>query len=552
MARIRIVLLFVLLLNSLEGFSEQFAYRVNFRARTSDFTLADSASFLSARALARRANFSVVVDSSDLPLGRAFVDTVLARTNGKLHLVSKWFNFCVVLVSDSIAMHHLDGLSIVSSYSLVGHYDTYLHNNPQSVNAGSFVAARTTAHTGAYFGQTWVQTLIVKGNYLTDLGLNGNGKLIAVLDGGFSGTNTHPCFDSLRNAGRIVDHYNFVLDSTFVYSYDIHGTSVLSTISANVPGAFVGTATGASIALYVSEDVNSEQPIELLNMVAAMERADSLGADVITSSLGYNTFDNSAFNFNFSSDFDGATTIAAKGANKAWSKGIFFCASAGNEGGGPWNRILTPGDADSVMTIGSVDYAGHCPSTSGYGPNAAGQVKPDVCLLGEGAAVAWGTGYFNSNGTSFSTPQAAGWVACLMQGNPTTRPSVIKNAIIRCASEYLTPGNQLGYGIPDFQCIADSLPTTHIVELSKTPFAIELPNPVSSTVNIVVDVSSAQFVDFRITDISGRLFTAFKSFVEAHSGSPILVDVSSFSKGIYLLHAISTDGHQEVIKVLKD
>ena len=535
--------------------AQQYAYQVTFTDKNNTpYSLSSPLTYLSSMAMARRTLQGIAVDSTDLPVNHTYIDSALTLTGGKFHEASRWLNLCVILLSDSAQIHTLDGKAFVSNYKMVGYYSTFLHRATHTSGGGalpSSSAPKTTTTDAAFYGDTWSQTAIVNGNYLYDNGYNGAGKLIAVLDAGFLGADTHPGFDSLRNDNRLLDVHNFTLDTDYVYSYDTHGTSTLSTMAGYVPGTFVGTAPLASYALYVTEDDNSEQPIELINMLCGSERADSLGADIITSSLGYNVFDNPAYNFTFATDFDGKTTTAAKAANIATRKGMLFIASAGNEGGDSWNRVLTPGDADSALTVGSVDITGTNASTSGYGPNAAGQVKPDVCAMGQPADVFTASGYGTETGTSFSTPQIAGWAACLWQENSHATPYQVRQSVIRCASEYTTPGNQIGYGIPNFQC------TAQILNVHNTPspfmagkWVVATPNPFTGDLTLSVAPDANGIVDLRLTDMAGRQVFTAQRYVYKGYNTPFSLSIPGLPTGIYVLKAISGT-QQQVLQLEK-
>ena len=534
----------------------QYAYQVTFTDKNNTpYSLSSPLTYLSARAMARRTMQGIAVDSTDLPVNRKYIDSVLTLTGGKFHEASRWLNMCVILLSDSSQIHTLDGISFVSSTKMIAFYTGALHRTGQTTGGTSLSMSRsvqrTTSGDGSFYSNTWNQTLMVHGNALYDQGYTGAGKLIAVLDAGFLGTDTHPGFDSLWTNGRVLDEHNFTLDTDYVFSYDTHGTSVLSTMAGYVPGTFVGCAPRASYALYVTEDDSSEQPIELVNMLCGAERADSLGADIITSSLGYNIFDNPAYNFTFATDFDGKTTTAAKAANMATKKGLLFVASAGNEGGDSWNMILTPGDADSAITIGSVDITETNAANSGYGPNAAGRVKPDVCTLGQPANVFTQTDYGAEDGTSFSTPQIAGWAACLWQQTPAAIPAQIRLAIIKCASEYTTPGTQIGYGIPNFEC------TSQLLNVRDTPppftpanWVIATPNPFAGQVTLAVSPNSSGNVDFQLMDMAGKEIFSARYYLDKGYNTPFSIYIPELPVGIYVLKAISATQH-EVLKLEK-
>ena len=548
-----------LLLALLQGFAAnatQYAYQVNFTDKNNTpYSLSSPLTYLSSRALARRTLQGIAIDSTDLPVNHIYIDSVLRLTGGKFHESSRWMNLVVILVDDSTQMHALAGKTFISSTRLVGFYSPdSLHRTGHITGTGATPitsAQKTTVADPAYYGDTWPQTGLVNGNYLYDKGYSGSGKLIAVLDAGFEGADTHPGFDSLRNSGRILDMHNFTLDTSYVFTYDTHGTSVLSTMAGYVPGTFVGSAPLASYALYVTEDDNSEQPIELINLLCGTERADSLGADIITCSLGYNTFDNPADDFVFATDFDGKTTLAAKATNMATKKGILFVSSAGNEGGDSWNMILTPGDADSVLTIGSVDISGFNASSSGFGPNAAGQVKPDVCTLGQPANVFTVSGYGSENGTSFSTPQIAGWAACLWEQTPSATPYMLRQAIIKCASQYTSPGIQIGYGIPNFECTAQLLNVRDTPSpFTASDWVIATPNPFYHQLTLSVSPAAPGDVDFRLTDMAGKEIFSVHYTLNKGKNNPISIPVPELPAGLYMLKATAATQRQ-VLKLLK-
>jgi serine protease AprX len=538
--------------------AQQYAFQISFTDKNNTpYQLSSPIAYLSSRALSRRASQGIAVDSSDLPVNEVYLDSVLKLTGGIMHETSRWLNMCVILVADSSVMHTLDGKTFVSSTKLVAYYASFLHHkiagNPGSPSATNQQLKKTSGGDSGYYGDTWGQTTIVNGNYLYDKGFSGAGKLIAVLDAGFLGTDTHPGFDSLWSSARMVDQHNFTLATSEVFSIvDTHGTSVLSTMAGNVPGTFVGSAPSASYALYITEDNNSEQPIEMINMLCGAERADSLGADIITTSLGYNVFDYPFGSLNFATDLDGKTTTASIAVNKATKKGILFVATAGNEGGDSWNNILTPGDADSALTIGSVEISGINAFTSGYGPNAAGQTKPDVCAIGQPANVFTQTGYGTEDGTSFSTPQIAGWAACLWEGIPSATPYLLRQAIIKCASSYSTPGPQIGYGIPNFECTYQALDVKDTPPpFSSSNWVIAMPNPFRNDAVLAVAPNTSGEVEFSITDVSGKKVMSWQQYFRNGYNTPMSIPMQSFAPGVYFLKATSAT-QQQVQKLLKN
>jgi serine protease AprX len=311
-------------------------------------------------------------------------------------------------------------------------------------------------------------------------------------------------------------------------------------------------------ALYVTENDIDDQPVELDNMIAGAERADSLGADVITESLGYDLLQSSCTGQTYPENYDsinGNTTVAAKAANIATKKGILFVATAGNDGGGVpgyGDYILTPGDADSALTVGAYNLdAGVMASFSGYGPNSAGVIKPDVCAEGQNAAIYTPSGNATDDGTSFSTPQVAGWATCLLQANPGSTPYQLRQAIIKCASSYSHPGNQTGYGIANFECsqivldVKDTPPP-----FSATNWVIASPNPFYDELKLSVSPNASEVVNFRLTDMTGRAVASFSQYMYIGYNTPFSVSLPQLPTGIYILKAESVTQRQ-VIKLEK-
>lgn len=436
----------------------QYIYRIGLANKAGSPPLTNPAALLSPRTLSRRARLGIALDDADRPVSALYADTILQISGGRLHTTSRWRNEITILLPDSSSLPAIRAKSWVVAVENVGYYPGGLHaktapNSKWQTESGSPApTALKSAASAAYYGDAWTQNHLVNGDALHDAGFTGTGMLIAVIDEPFQGADTHPGFAALRAGGRLTDTYNFVLRSpSNIYNGGSHGTSVLSNIAGFQPFTYVGAAPNADVALYVSENPASEQRVELDQMIAAMERADSIGADVVSVSLGYNTFDYPVGSDFLFSQLDGRTTSVAQAANLATAKGMLMVLTAGNEGASSWQKILTPGDADSALTVGSVASNGVSAINSGYGPNAAGRVKPDVSAMGQGAFVYNATGGITSgSGTSYATPQIAGFAACLWQAFPTKKPGEIRNAIVRSAHRFNNPDVQLGYGIPNF------------------------------------------------------------------------------------------------------
>lgn len=544
MCRCVVLCLVGLLIFTVDGYAQpQHGFRISFTDKGGTTqSLSNPTGFLSQRAIDRRSNQNIAIDSTDLPVSPAYMDSVLSLTGGKLHMTSKWFNYTVILLNDSSKILELQGKPFINDIKYIAYYASGLHKASKTNTENTPLITAKTTGSSAYYGDAYNQTSIVNGDYLHDKGWKGQGKLIAVLDEGFNDVNTAPAFDSMMNSGRLIDQYNYVDANNNVFINSSHGTISLSLMAGNLPGTYVGTAPLADYALYNTEIRGSEQRIEMDNIVAAAERADSVGADIITISLGYNWFELPTKNDLTYADIDGKSTIAAKAANMATTKGILFVASAGNEGGGSWNYILTPGDADSAITVGNVGLSKAPSGTSGYGPNSAGTIKPDVCLVGQPAAVMRSsTTPFPTSGTSVSTPQLAGWAACLMQASNKLTPYDIRTAIQKSAHMYTTPTAQLGYGIPNFHYALNLL---NVEEPKKLPnngdWLTVSPNPFTEQVSVSVYRERGTSLNIQLTDISGKVMYA-NQFQLSTGTQTIQINLPELSRGIYILKAIADD-----------
>lgn len=400
--------------------------------------------FLSERAILRRIKQRIVVDETDLPVSPVYLDS-LEQLGLEIVHSSKWLNGVTVGTADTSLIRKVTALDFVESVEL-----TRPGNMVKSAK-NKFKEEKKTEYSPVHYGKAYTQLKQLNGQYLHNLGLRGKGIHIAILDAGFWHVDQIAAFDSLRNSERLLGTRDFVTPDSDFYEQDSHGMSVLSTMGGNIPGEMVGTAPDASFYLFRTEDAGSEYIIEEDNWVAAAELADSVGADVINSSLGYTQFEDSTMNHTYA-DMNGSTNRVTQGANMAFRKGILVFASAGNEGNNNWKYIASPSDGENVISVAAVDSLGNRVSFSSVGPAYGGAVKPNVAALGRLTFLVNGNGVLGpSNGTSFSSPVLAGMGACLLQANPRATVKQVKLAIEQSSSQYLTPDSLTGYGIPDFQ-----------------------------------------------------------------------------------------------------
>jgi len=287
---------------------------------------------------------------------------------------------------------------------------------------------------------------------LADRGFRAGGITIAILDTGFE-TGLPPFARATVGA-----QYDFIFNDSIVRnqaaddpSASNHGTAVWSLLAADTVGTLLGIARDATFLLAKTEDVRSETPVEEDNFVAALEWADSLGADIVTSSLGYLTFDGGA-GYTLP-DLNGDLAVTTVAADLAAQRGILVLTAVGNGGAAGASTLITPSDGDSVLAVGAEDSTGVRATFSARGPTADGRVKPDFLAPGVAVwlAVPFGGGvtYSRGNGTSFATPLLAGAAALFLQVHGGADPMTVRSALRRWGSNRLAPDNFRGWGRPD-------------------------------------------------------------------------------------------------------
>ena len=425
----------------------------------SPYSISNPEEFLSQKALDRRTAHGIVIVENDLPVNPQYLESV-AGTGVTMLNASKWFNCVTIYTTDQDALNTINGFSFVESVEKSGSSKAAgkkLNEKPffskewlSSVPESGLYKSLTAGNSYDY-GAATNQIQMLNGDVLHDMGYDGNGMTIAVLDAGFLNVDELSAFDSLWTNGQILGYMDFVEpNNPNIFNSHTHGCMVLSTMGANLPGQMVGTAPKADYWLLRSEEDYSNNHIENLieeyNWVSAAEFADSVGADVINSSLGYTTFDDPSQDHTYD-DMDGNTTPITIGADMAVSKGMIVVNSAGNSGNSSWFYIGAPADGDSVFSIGAVDGSGNIAGFSSHGPTFDGRIKPNVVAQGSGTAIIDpGNGSVTfGGGTSFSSPITAGMVACLWQANPYKRNTEIMEAIQASGSLANEPNNQMGY-----------------------------------------------------------------------------------------------------------
>lgn len=423
--------------------------------------------FLTEKAVKRRQIYNIPVTYQDLPVTKAYIDS-LKSIGLKIKNVSKWLNTAVVYTVDSTLIKKAEKFSFVIPNKVYTSYKVKTNNSsgmqiksPKEeknvlVDLKNLLNSKTKKSISNNefnydYGKAKTQVQMINCNYLHNNGYRGKGMTIAILDAGFYKVNEFAVFDSIRSNKQILGVKDFVTKDGEVYKDDSHGLMVLSTIAGNTPGQIIGTAPKANLWLLRTEDEATEYIIEEYNWVSGAEFADSLGVDIIHSSLGYSDFDDKINSHKYS-DMNGDVTPVSIAADIAASKGILVVTSAGNEGDDIWHYVSAPADADSILSIGAVDGKGILSYFSSRGPSYDGRTKPDVLAQGSYTAVTGRSGNVElSFGTSFSGPIMAGAIACLWQANPTFNNMEIIDAVKKSSNRYENPDNDYGFGIPDFE-----------------------------------------------------------------------------------------------------
>jgi len=505
--------------------------------------------FLSPRAIERRELASIPVDETDIPVNPDYVETI-AEIDVQVLTRSKWFNGITIFTTSPA---HIESIELLPFVKSVTKNQKLIRKSHQADFQVDEVNVNLKQWDSSYYGLSYTQSRMVGVPSMHNLGFRGEGVVIAVLDAGFLKADELPAFDSLWANNQILGTRDFVEPGGNVFIGHNHGMAVLSVMGGNLPGQLVGTAPKADYWLLRSEDTGSEYLVEEYNWVSAAEFADSAGADIINSSLGYTVFNDSTQNHSCS-DMTGNFTPVTRGANMAFSKGILVVNSAGNEGGNPdWRCVSAPADGTDVLAVGAVDSLGHYASFSSVGTVEGSYVKPNVSAMGRLTVIQALDGTITrSNGTSFSSPVMAGAAACLWQAFPHYSNATIKRAIEESGSQFTSPDIYLGYGIPNIHQAYERL--TGISSLSGGKSFTLFPNPISRTQFSFPELISPQSATADITLISldGQVIWTWNALMlNAGINTLSIPSNTVLNPGIYILRINSSlnDGFTECHRI---
>lgn len=405
--------------------------------------------FLSPKAIERREKQGIKVNKSDLPISEEYLNGI-KQLGGIIVAKSKWLNTVSILLDDSMKVSELERLPFVDSALFIWRGTIYDRPEKAETDSVPFFPMDTIKPLDNYYGLAFVNTHTLNGEALHNAGYKGKDIEIAVIDAGFNNLPYIEYLDSIS----IKEYRNFVYNGD---GYSIHnrinqhGLNSLSCMATNKPHRYVGTAPEANYRLYVSEDSRSEFPVEEDYWVSAIEHADSVGVDVVNTSLGYYKFDDPAVSATYS-EIDGKTRLISRAANEAIKKGMFLVCSAGNEGNDKWGKITSPADAIGVLTVGAMKMDSTIAPFSSRGYTADLRVKPDVVALGYYLPLINDQGKIVlKSGTSFSSPVMCGLAACLWQAYPSLSNKELLEVIQKSSDRYDDPNETFGYGIPNME-----------------------------------------------------------------------------------------------------
>ncbi len=496
----RVTLFFVFILIVFQGIAQETRYRYLVLLKdknNSPYLVTKPENFLSTSAINRRSKNKIAITEQDLPVTPAYIQELKA-TGAQIIYPLKWINGILIKEKPSNIGQ------IKALKSVAGIYKNMPLDSSADLRLQSQAKQNNDQSTVLDYGISSAQISQLGVDKMHALGLTGKDIKITVLDDGFSQANQVSYLQAVYTEKRLLGTLMTDPNLRNIYEGGSHGTEVWSTIAAQAPGKLYGTAYQAQFAIAQTEESDHELLVEEANWMRGAEWADSLGTDIITSSLGYSEFDNSNYDHTYA-DMNGRSTLVSKAASWAASKGIICTISAGNQGNDSWKYITAPADADSILSVGAVDRTGLRASFSSIGPSSDLRIKPDVAAMGLATVTGLPSGAIGSlSGTSFSAPLMAGFVAGLMQGNPQKTAQEIIQIIRKSGSQALKPDQLLGYGIPHFDRASQLL--SPILGNEPDHFGIQVyPNPVTLGQKIQVNTGQNTAGKLEIINAQGAI-----------------------------------------------
>jgi serine protease AprX len=514
---------------------------------TTVYKLSCPEAFFTQTALARKQKHGVKPDLYDIPVNWTYIDSLNAMGYHVIG-VSKWLNGALLETHTMRSLDSIKNIGFIADACYLGTRNLMRSSREISIpdiekqlaKLDKKVTGTNRLTDSGYYGNATMQIKQLNLDTLHRLGFSGKGVHIAVFDAGFSNLEMINRYQRTFDKARFNGSRNFIDPSKSVYITDDHGFIVVSCMATYMPGIHVGASPEASYYLFVTEDAKVEIPAEEIFWAIAAEFSDSVGADIISSSLGYNEFDEEFLNYTYR-DLDGKTTFISKAAKLAVQKGMIVVTSAGNEGDKKWKYISAPSDVEEVIAVGGVDVMGRMAMFSSQGPTADKRVKPDVVATGEGTYTVSPAGVvYRSNGTSYAAPLVSGMIACLLQAFPNTTPAQMQ-AIIRLSSDrYYMADNHFGYGVPNsllafkmLEALFDETPADKIIDFDLLG---------NKYFHLTVYCASPNQFRWRVEDKMGKIMASGSQKVrEAGVQRVQVVKKKKLPKGNYVLKVDTRD-----------
>lgn len=534
---LRILCSALILFSALQLHGQQFNYfyRIYFKDKGQNPASITASDLLSQRSIQRREKSGIItIDFRDLPVSQEYINTISAM-GLSLHCTSKWMNTALFKSPSSVNVSSLLSLQFINEVKLVKTPGIKGINRKTEPEADQNSKTSHDRPVGMLNGYT-----------LHYSGFTGDSILIAVLDGGFFNVDVITSLSHLRARKGIIATYDFVLKRSNVYNSSSHGTAVLSILAGEIPELISGSAPDADFILLKTEDVNTEFPCEEDFWAAGAEYADSAGADIISSSLGYYSFDDPAMDYKHE-DLNGNTAFITKVADIAASKGILVVNSAGNERNNVWKKIIFPSDGDSVLAVGAVNEKNIISEFSSSGPASDGRVKPDNVAMGVDVPIQTAAAYVSrGSGTSFSCPVLSGMAACLLQAVPQSTNMDVIEALQRSGDRLNNPDSLYGFGLPDMTKALAFLQDKYVPVPDAD--AMIIPNPTTGTFDLIFHDSQGP-ATVEIYNLSGKLI--YSMYLPYHSGRIMNIEeLQNQPQGIYFIR-IRTESGTIVKKIIK-
>ncbi len=499
--------------------------------------------FLTAAALERKSTQGIEIDELDIPVNPNYLLQI--QQICPIHASSRWLNAVAVHCNTNQQLRQVKQLPFVSNTLALGKF--------RKRKKAKFYTRRppidSSKHQANYYGKAYHQIEMLQGIELHQLGYTGKDVSIAVVDGGFNNAYRMWVFDSMYLENRLLGTHDFVDGDDYVYQSSTHGSSVLSTMAAKRPHLLVGTAPDASYYLFRTEDVKGEYRLEEFNWIVAMEYADSLGADIVNSSMGYNQFRDTSMSYSYQ-DMDGQTTLISRGAALAVAKGLLIVNAIGNDGNKAWRYLFAPADVATVLTVGAVDSFRQSSRFSSRGPSSDGRLKPDIVAQGSSTAYATMTRYDVAlgEGTSYACPVMTGMVASLKSAFPTLQNQRLKEAIFKSSHQANKPDYDQGYGIPNFLAAYLYLLEDYIMLDQNIPQK-DSTRFLTSNCHILLRANQPTQLNLKAYDYFGRLIEEKLIYYSKPKPSSFKLPLSTISKVCYL--QITTNNKRYFYKINK-